>query len=74
MAHSKIIDEIFVEMIDEMFPDTNLLYGEFVNGKFDKISVVDENDSVIATTDLTNKRKNLEVWKALGLQEKDFYN
>lgn len=73
MSHSKVIDEIFDKMIDEMFPETNPLYGKFVNGRFDKVSVVDEGDNIIATTDFTDKQKNLEVWKALGLQEEDFY-
>ena len=39
----------------------------------DKISVVDENDNVIASTDFTNEADNLKVWLALGLQEEDFY-
>ena len=38
-----------------------------------KVSVVKENGDVVALTDLVNKSKNLEVWKALGLQEGDFY-
>ena len=38
------------------------------------IVVADENDNVICSTDFTDKSKNLEVWKAIGLQEEDFYN
>lgn len=38
-----------------------------------KINVVTEDDDIIATTDFTDEQKNLEVWKAIGLQEEDFY-
>lgn len=34
---------------------------------------VDEDGNIIASTDFTDESKNLEVWKALGLQEEDFY-
>ena len=38
-----------------------------------RVSVVDENNNIITTTDFTDEQKNLEVWKATGLQEEDFY-
>ena len=38
-----------------------------------KVSVVDEDQNIVATTDFTDESKNLEVWKALRFQEEDFY-
>ena len=37
------------------------------------ISVVKEDGEVVAHTDFTDEQMNLEVWKAIGLQEEDFY-
>lgn len=41
--------------------------------KLQGISVVKEDGEVVAYTDFTDESKNLEVWKAVGLQEEDFY-
>lgn len=38
-----------------------------------KLSIDDEDGNIIASTDFTDESKTLEVWKALGLQEEDFY-
>lgn len=38
-----------------------------------KISVEDEDGNVLCSTDFTDESKNLEVWKAIGLDEEDFY-
>lgn len=38
-----------------------------------KISVVNEDGNIVAATDFTNESENLEVWKAIGLEEEDFY-
>ena len=38
-----------------------------------KINVVNEDGVFITSTDFTDESTNLEVWKALGLQEEDFY-
>lgn len=38
------------------------------------INVIKEDGTVVSTTDFINESKNLEVWKAIGLQEEDFYN
>lgn len=37
-----------------------------------RINVVD-GEQIVTSTDGTDQAKNLEVWKALGLQEEDFY-
>ena len=38
-----------------------------------KINVVNEDGVFITSTDFTDESTNLKVWKALGLQEEDFY-
>ena len=38
-----------------------------------KINVVNEDGVCITSTDFTDESTNLKVWKALGLQEEDFY-
>lgn len=37
------------------------------------IKVVEESGNIIASTDFTNEKDNLEVWTALGLDKEDFY-
>ena len=37
------------------------------------INVVKEDGEVIVHTDFTDEQKNLDVWKALGFTEEDFY-
>ena len=49
---------------------SDLLFLEKLQG----VSVVKEDGGVVASTDFTDESKNLEVWKAIGLQEEDFYN
>ena len=62
-------------VVDSKEKDANLntvVYISRVDGN-ELVNVVDENENVIATTDFTDESKNLRVWKAVGLQEEDFY-
>lgn len=52
---------------------TDALYELAKTDYLRRVSVVDENNNIIATTDFANEQKNFEVWKATGLQEEDFY-
>lgn len=58
-----------IEIIKEAMALLNIL-DTFVH--IDRINVIDD-EKVIASTDDSNNDKYLEVWKALGLQEEDFY-
>lgn len=72
MRPSEVIEEIWgikllsyqKVMVDELLPER---YG------LRSINVVKENGEVVASTDFTDESKNLEVWKAVGLQEEDFF-
>ena len=68
MAHSKVIDEIFDDTVEEMFQQTNPLYGKFVdqNGVY-----AFENGSFIQVIDGTGikfrgKRAELAVLDDYG--------
>ena len=63
---NKLPDEV-IDKVAEKF--CSIIPNDFLG----RVSVVDEDGSVIATTDFTNEQENLAVWKAAGLQEEDFY-
>lgn len=56
--HEMVFNDLF-ELLDMCSPD--------------KIVVENEDGNVLCSTDFTDESKNLEVWKAIGLDEEDFY-
>lgn len=66
-----ISEDFFNEYISDKFK--NKLDNILPNVCLGRISVVDENRNVIATTNFTNEAQNLAAWKAMGFQEEDFY-
>lgn len=70
-CNGHISEDFFNEYISDKFK--NKLDNILPNVCLGRISVVDENENVIATTNFTNEAQNLAVWKALGLEEEDFY-
>ena len=71
LTPEKINELIELGEIRPYDPIWDMYFDEFED--VNVINVVDENNNLIASTDFSDESKNLEVWKAAGLQEEDFY-